>query len=362
MRSSGTALGYAATLGTSSLLHFVYFFNIAFPFLFTVEGERGLRRYGTLLPIALFGFFHLAYDDTLIDPLLTDAARIVVSASLMPVVLLLLVAALSYMYHENARHEGELRFLAQHDSLTGLANRARFNTEVEKAIARASRGRSYRYALLYLDLDKFKSINDTYGHLVGDRALQHVAEKALTCLRTGDLLARLGGDEFIALLDDIQAAEDAVLAVAADYPAAAYEVPLRTVVGQRRNDIPQARQRVRPGEGDEEHRVGSRSAWPRRRLGAGTPPAARPVVRPAANTPTGQSPAPTVSTASPFAAAAISLVPPAVTMHVPRSPIVSSTLPIPSWRARVWPRSRRQRRPARPQRCRARPTPPARRC
>ena len=202
---------YAATLGSASLLRFVYFVNIAFPFLFSMEQERGLRWYGTLLPLALFGYFHLGYDDSLVDPALTDSARMVVATSLMPVVLLLLLAALAYMYREHALHEGELRFLAQHDPLTGLANRARFNTELEKAIARAGRGRSYLYGLLYLDLDKFKSINDTYGHLVGDRALQHVAEKARECLRTGDLFARVGGDELIALLDDIKAAEDAEL-------------------------------------------------------------------------------------------------------------------------------------------------------
>ena len=202
---------YAAALGSASLLRIVFFVNIAFPFLFSVERERGLRCYGTLLPIALFGYFQFGYDDSLVDPTLTETARTVIATSLMPAVLLLLVVALSYMYRENARHEAELRFMAQHDPLTGLPNRSRFNDEVGKAMARTGRGRSYLYALLYLDLDAFKSINDAYGQSVGDRALKHVAERAESCLRTGDLLARLGGDEFIALLDDIHAAEDAQL-------------------------------------------------------------------------------------------------------------------------------------------------------
>ncbi|WP_407276053.1 diguanylate cyclase domain-containing protein [Halothiobacillus sp. DCM-1] len=93
-----------------------------------------------------------------------------------------------------------LDLLARHDSLTGLPNRRVFAERLEQAIARAGRvGESL--AVLFIDLDQFKPINDTFGHAAGDAVLQAVAERLRTRLRTEDTLARLGGDEFIALID-----------------------------------------------------------------------------------------------------------------------------------------------------------------
>lgn len=97
--------------------------------------------------------------------------------------------------------------LAAHDHLTGLHNRRMFNELAASHIARARRSRKH-YALLYIDLDRFKKINDTLGHHVGDLLLQGVAERLRTTLRKSDLIARLGGDEFACLLIGLESIDD----------------------------------------------------------------------------------------------------------------------------------------------------------
>jgi diguanylate cyclase (GGDEF)-like protein/PAS domain S-box-containing protein len=93
---------------------------------------------------------------------------------------------------------------AFHDSLTGLSNRALFVDRLTQAIFRAKRSPAYRFAVLFLDLDNFKDVNDTIGHIVGDHLLITVANTLKTGIRSVDTLARFGGDEFIILLDDIK--------------------------------------------------------------------------------------------------------------------------------------------------------------
>jgi diguanylate cyclase (GGDEF)-like protein/PAS domain S-box-containing protein len=97
--------------------------------------------------------------------------------------------------------EDELRLRAFHDSLTGLANRALFIDRLEHAITRSKRSRE-RMAVLFLDLDDFKTINDSLGHGEGDRVLIATAERLQGALRAGDTIARMGGDEFAILLED----------------------------------------------------------------------------------------------------------------------------------------------------------------
>ena len=109
---------------------------------------------------------------------------------------------------ERKKAEEILRYQAMHDPLTKLPNRAMFDERLRSALSRARRKKTL-VALLYLDLDNFKSVNDSLGHLAGDRFLQLVAEKMLYCLRAEDMAARLGGDEFCAILEDISSAEQA---------------------------------------------------------------------------------------------------------------------------------------------------------
>jgi diguanylate cyclase (GGDEF)-like protein/PAS domain S-box-containing protein len=98
--------------------------------------------------------------------------------------------------------EHKLEKLARHDSLTGLANRFQFNERTELAIARRLR-HPEPIALLYLDIDHFKQINDTLGHAAGDAILVEFARRLSDCVRDTDLVARLGGDEFVVLIEDI---------------------------------------------------------------------------------------------------------------------------------------------------------------
>ncbi|HVT05319.1 MAG TPA: EAL domain-containing protein [Thermoanaerobaculia bacterium] len=102
----------------------------------------------------------------------------------------------------------EIEHLAYHDSLTGLPNRALFLDRLIVAMARASRYQN-RMALLFFDLDRFKEINDSLGHTVGDQLLKAVAERIRSCTREADSLARFGGDEFTLLIDQIATVDDA---------------------------------------------------------------------------------------------------------------------------------------------------------
>ncbi|SDT93835.1 sensor domain-containing diguanylate cyclase [Pseudomonas yamanorum] len=106
--------------------------------------------------------------------------------------------------------EEELRFLAHHDSLTALTNRSLFNDRLDTALQGALRHNS-KLALLFLDVNDFKCINDVHGHAIGDRVLCVIARRLEGCVRGSDLVARMGGDEFTVLLTDIQS-EDAVSA------------------------------------------------------------------------------------------------------------------------------------------------------
>lgn len=110
---------------------------------------------------------------------------------------------------ERVEAEKKLEHSAFHDALTGLPNRALLNDRLARAIARGSRGGG-RYAVLVMDLDRFKVINDSLGHMIGDELLIQFSRRVESCLRPGDTLARLGGDEFTILLENVQHTADAV--------------------------------------------------------------------------------------------------------------------------------------------------------
>lgn len=112
---------------------------------------------------------------------------------------------------ERKAEEQELAYLASHDVLTGVANRAMFMDQVGKSMQRADR-HNEMVACLFLDLDRFKRVNDSFGHAFGDEFLQEVSARLKRCVRGNDLVGRLGGDEFAVLLDGIANPEDAATA------------------------------------------------------------------------------------------------------------------------------------------------------
>jgi diguanylate cyclase (GGDEF)-like protein/PAS domain S-box-containing protein len=114
---------------------------------------------------------------------------------------------------------------ATHDALTGLPNRAMFSSAVAHAVDAARRYHK-QFALLFIDLDRFKAVNDTLGHAAGDQLLNEVAQRFKACVRASDIVARLGGDEFVALVDGIDSARQAatVAAKLIDAASAPFEV------------------------------------------------------------------------------------------------------------------------------------------
>jgi diguanylate cyclase (GGDEF)-like protein len=134
---------------------------------------------GTLLSFLLFGFL---YSFTTQHENVKDRA--------------------SQLTQDLQQSEERFRHLAYHDSLTGLPNRALLNDHGVRALGRARRGRNH-VAILFIDLDRFKTINDSLGHSVGDALLQEVAQRIRRTVREFDTVARMGGDEFVVLLTDL---------------------------------------------------------------------------------------------------------------------------------------------------------------
>ena len=131
----------------------------------------------------------------------------------------------------------KMSYLAQHDFLTGLPNRMLLADRIKQAIASAKRNHE-QMAVLFLDLDRFKGINDSVGHFIGDQLLQSVAERLVACGRQSDTVSRQGGDEFVILLPRIARAEDAAIsaqkiltALSAPHPIAGHELYMQASIG-----------------------------------------------------------------------------------------------------------------------------------
>jgi diguanylate cyclase (GGDEF)-like protein/PAS domain S-box-containing protein len=135
------------------------------------------------------------------------------------------------------RAEEAVKFVAMHDALTHLPNRVMFNGRLEQAISHAQR-HAKRLAVMFIDLDRFKIINDTLGHETGDLLLREVALRITENLRGGDMVARLGGDEFVVLLEDVEeassvasVAEKLIDALTANFVVAGREVHVTASIG-----------------------------------------------------------------------------------------------------------------------------------
>lgn len=132
--------------------------------------------------------------------------------------------------------EEELFRRANHDTLTGLPNRGYFNHQLDEAVKRAHR--QHGLALLYFDIDRFKQINDTHGHDVGDSVIRLFAQRIRSALREADFVARLGGDEFVLIAEGLHEAGDAIVvaeklvaAMAAPFDLAGSPLPVTTSIG-----------------------------------------------------------------------------------------------------------------------------------
>ena len=109
---------------------------------------------------------------------------------------------------QEKQREEQLQFLAHRDALTGLSNRAWFSQELARSVE-AAQVRSEKMAVILLNLDRFKDVNDSYGHTVGDEVLRHIARQVQSALRPGDLIARMTGDEIVVLARQLSSCEDA---------------------------------------------------------------------------------------------------------------------------------------------------------
>ena len=106
--------------------------------------------------------------------------------------------------------EDRLAYMSVHDPLTDLPNRVLFLDRLSHAMERAKRHKDFHYAVFFLDLDRFKVVNDSMGHNVGDKLLVEIAHRLSACMRAEDTVARLGGDEFVILLEELEDTEDAL--------------------------------------------------------------------------------------------------------------------------------------------------------
>jgi diguanylate cyclase (GGDEF)-like protein len=184
-----------------------------------INAWDNVRRYTSVSPV--YGFPLAVVVGLSADEQLAGAGRnkraYLWRAAAASLVVSLIVAVMGRMSHqleltrqkvikEHIAHAADVEYLAYHDSLTGLPNRSLFSKLLGHSITQSLRNQR-QLAVLFLDLDHFKKINDTLGHEAGDQLLQEVAARLKTCLRDSDTVARLGGDEFIVMLPELQVEE-----------------------------------------------------------------------------------------------------------------------------------------------------------
>lgn len=186
----------AALAGLGDARHDVCLIDYRLGAVTGLELMRGLRGAGIAVPVILLTSDTSRATD--MAAMAEGAADFLVKRDLSPG---LLERSIRYTLHR-ARLEADIRRLSLHDSLTGLGNRRLLDDHLTHLAARARR-KALTYHVVYLDLDGFKAINDTYGHAAGDHVLVATAERLLTGVRESDLVIRLGGDEFVLVLEDL---------------------------------------------------------------------------------------------------------------------------------------------------------------
>ncbi|MBA2781348.1 MAG: GGDEF domain-containing protein, partial [Rubrobacteraceae bacterium] len=201
--------GYVTAAGTLT----VAFITAGSLFLLSEDTTMNTTFVAMCIPILLASFLIVPWGGFVIAVLLVAGnivAREVAQDDYPALLALVVVALIAYLLSSSlSRAYDESRHRALHDALTGLPNRALFINRLQQSIDRKSRepGTS---AVLYMDLDQFKVINDSLGHEAGDELLIEVARRLKSCLRPGDTAARLGGDEFTILLTEISGPADAI--------------------------------------------------------------------------------------------------------------------------------------------------------
>jgi diguanylate cyclase len=147
------------------------------------------------------------------------------------------LTALARDITERMEAEEFISFQAYHDLLTRLPNRALFKDRLSIALTQAAR-EGHQLAVMFIDLDRFKVINDSLGHTIGDRLLQAVSERLLNCVRKGDTLSRFGGDEFTLLLPEVrdwesaaQVAEKILVSIRAPFKLDGHEIFVGASIG-----------------------------------------------------------------------------------------------------------------------------------
>jgi len=179
---------------------------LTFPFLTWAAirfGMRGATGVVFLIGLLLLANIILRYGPFSQGTTLESLTLLWLYTNILAITSMVLAAAIT------ERHNAELgmRHLAQHDHLTGLANRSALQDRINHAINLADRQKNY-FAVLFLDIDRFKVINDSLGHAVGDAMLKEISQRLLQCVRKQDTVSRLGGDEFVVLVEEVKRPED----------------------------------------------------------------------------------------------------------------------------------------------------------
>ncbi|MBA3791011.1 MAG: EAL domain-containing protein [Rubrobacter sp.] len=223
------ALNRAGYVSTAALLT-VMLVTTGSLLLLVENTDQGTRFIVMCIPILIASFLVVSWGGLVVAALLLSVEGIIqgfANEALPSLFALLFVALLAFMFSGSLnRAYLDTRYQALHDRLTGMPNRALFLDRLQHALDRANRDQS-ACAVLFMDLDDFKVVNDSLGHEAGDELLVDVSQRLQGCLRLGDTAARLGGDEFTLLLENISDVSDAVRVAERITEALASPVELR---------------------------------------------------------------------------------------------------------------------------------------